>query len=237
MCGRFTQRTPAAQVIEHFALREPTERQLVFLEPRYNVAPTQDVAAVRQTPESNGRELVPLRWGLIPSWSKDPRKGPPLINARGESIATKPAFRAAVRRRRCLIVADGFYEWHRLDGGSNKQASKKQPYYIHRPDSEPFAFAGLWETWFGGDSGGGPTIESCTIITTHANPMMSRLHDRMPVILSRSDYDLWLDPLVQDPAAVDHLIAPCDDNELVADPISTYVNNVKHEGPQCVART
>jgi putative SOS response-associated peptidase YedK len=217
-------------LIEHFELGLAAARQLALFEPRYNIAPTQEILAVRVEPNSGQREAAMLRWGLIPSWSKEPQGGPPLINARGESIAEKPSFRTALRQRRCLIAADGFYEWQKSDS-----SSKKQPYYIHYRDNRPFAFAGLWESWRAkGAESEGPTIESCTIVTTSASAVLSELHDRMPVILEPNDYALWLDPKVQDPAAVAHLVAPNDDEAIVADPVSSHVNRVANDDPRCI---
>ncbi|MFO0898004.1 MAG: SOS response-associated peptidase [Pirellulales bacterium] len=162
MCGRFTLRQVPHEWVKQLALP--------IFSPRYNIAPTQQVLAIRQ--REGIREAVELRWGLIPSWADDPKIGNRLINARAETVATKPAFRQAYKRRRCLILADGFYEWQ-------KQGKTKQPYFIHRPDDQPFAFAGLWEWW----KGNVLEIASCTIITTEANELMRPLHDRMPVIL------------------------------------------------------
>jgi putative SOS response-associated peptidase YedK len=222
MCGRITLRTPLTVLMREFELAAPDERQRLLFEPRYNIAPTQEILAVRAE-QLGKRVAVPMRWGLIPAWSKEPGSGPPLINARAETVPTKPAFRTAFRSRRCLIPTDGFYEWQRLPDG------KKQPYHIHRPDHGPFALAGLWERW-----DRGPTIESCTIITTTANQALSALHDRMPVVLAANDYSLWLDPAVTDPAALGHLLAPAADEELVAEPVSTHVNNARHDDPRCV---
>ena len=178
MCGRFTLRTPARDLVEIFELlREPE------FSPRYNVAPTQRIAVIRQY--GKDREFSDMRWGLVPSWSKDPKAGPPLINARAETVATKPSFRTAFRRRRCLIPADGFYKWQKTD------SKTKIPHYIRMAKDRPFAFAGLWECWQGGD---GSPLESCTIVTTEANDLMRPLHDRMPVILPEKDFAKWLDP-------------------------------------------
>jgi putative SOS response-associated peptidase YedK len=226
MCGRFTLKTPATVLIEHFGLSTALPRQRELFEPRYNIAPTQDVTAIRATPESE-REAVSLRWGLIPSWTKDLAKARPLINARSETVAEKPSFRTAVRRRRCLIPADGFFEWQAV-------GKKKQPFYIRRPDEAPFALAGLWEVWDGTAQGSGPRIESCTILTTAANQMMSELHDRMPVILSPNDYAVWLDPTNDDPQSLTPLFTPLPNDELVAGPVSTYVNKPSNQGPQCI---
>ena len=210
-------------LLSQFAAELSAAHQQLSIEPRYNIAPTQEIIAIRRKPDPAGRELLPMRWGLVPPWSENPASGPPLINARADTVATKPSFRSAFKKRRCLIPADGFYEWQKLDSRT------KQPHYIHRPDNQPFAFAGLWERW-----DRGPVIESCVIVTTGANKMMGELHDRMPVILSPNDYDLWLDPTVDDPAALQYLLTQCGDHELVAEPISTYVNKVGNDGPKCI---
>ena len=219
-------------LIEQFQLDKDRARQLPLFEARYNLAPTQDILAVRVDAASGQREPALLRWGLVPSWSKEPQSGPPMINARGESIAEKPSFRTATRRRRCLIPADGFYEWQKSGPGS----TKKQPYYIHYSDHRPFAFAGLWEEWQAKDAPVGErlSIESCTIVTTAASKVLSELHDRMPVILEPNDYALWLDPMVQDPAKVQHLVEPNDDPAIIFEPISTHVNKVANDDPRCI---
>jgi putative SOS response-associated peptidase YedK len=160
-----------------------------------------------------------------------------MINARAETLAEKPAFRTALRKRRCLIPADGFYEWQQSPSGSK---AKKQPYYIHRPDGAPFAFAGLWELWSqrstaSADSAASLTIESCTIVTTAANATLRELHDRMPVVLAHNDYATWLDPAVKDPAKLSFLLAPCPDDELIAEPVSAHVNRVANDDPGCIA--
>jgi putative SOS response-associated peptidase YedK len=234
-------------LIEQFQLGVDAARQMALFEPRYNIAPTQDVLVVRVEPKSgrSQREAVMLRWGLVPSWSKELQSGAPLINARGETIAEKPSFRTAVRRRRCLIPADGFFEWQK-DAAAAKSA-KKQPFLIHYRDDRPFAFAGLWESWTGiapvkeggakdGAAGAeaGLTIESCTIVTTSASPALAPLHDRMPVILEPNDYAEWLDPAVQDPAKVQHLVVPNDDPEIVYEPVSMHVNRVANADARCV---
>lgn len=220
MCGRFTLRTPPARLAEFFSLfREPD------VPPRYNIAPSQPVAAIRFDENRTPREWVTLRWGLIPSWAKDAKIGYRLINARAETVAEKPAFRAAFKRRRCLIPADGFYEWKQLD------AKKKQPYYITRPDGGPFAFAGLWEHWTPPD---GSEVESCTIVTTEANEQMEELHDRMPVILDPDNYDRWLNPGVEDRDELVPLLRP-DAGALRLTPVSTLVNSPRNESAQCIA--
>jgi len=191
---------------------------------RYNIAPTQAAAVVRLTPADGGRELVLLRWGLVPSWSKDPATGASPINARADTVAAKPSFRAAFRARRCLVPADGFYEWQAPVSGKGP----KQPYLIRRRASDPaqgtFAFAGLWERW----QGAGQTIESFAIVTTDANATLRPIHHRMPVILDPRDYAAWLDC---DNMRAGDLLRPAPDDALVAVPISTRVNSVANDDP------
>ena len=220
MCGRFTLRTPARDLVEVFELlREPE------LSPRYNIAPTQRVAVVRQS--GKDRELGVMRWGLVPSWSKDPKAGPPLINARAETVATKPSFRTAFKHRRCLIPADGFYEWQKTD------SKTKIPHYIRMAKDRPFAFAGLWETWHGND---GSALDSCTIVTTDANDLMRPLHDRMPVILPEENFAQWLDPKNENAPELETLLRPYSPAEMTAFPISTLVNSPRNDCPECIAR-
>jgi putative SOS response-associated peptidase YedK len=221
MCGRFTLRAPASQIAEQFALFDSAEFRA-----RYNIAPTQDVAAVRVRPDvaAGRRHLAWLRWGLIPSWAKDAAIGNRMINARAETVAEKPAFRTPLARRRCLVLADGFYEWQ-------KAGTKKQPYFIRMADERPFAFAGLWESWEGPDHA---LVESCTIITTEANALVRPVHDRMPVILARDDYERWLDPAVRDAAALVPLLRPYPAEAMSATPVSAFVNSPAHDGPQCI---
>lgn len=223
MCGRFTLRTPPAEVAEAFGLF----KGLPELTPRYNIAPTQMVLAVRQLEESVAAQFAMLRWGLIPSWADDMKIANRLLNARADSVADKPAFRAAFKRRRCLIVADGFYEWK----AAAAPKGPKQPFHIHRRDGRPFAFAGLWETWNRGETEGVPPVESCTIITTDANGAMRPLHDRMPVILDPADYARWMSPAPGDPAVLLELLRPCPDDWLIAEPVNTLVNKPANEGP------
>jgi putative SOS response-associated peptidase YedK len=213
MCGRFTLRQRLNDLMRHFDCPEP-EWQLAL---RYNIAPTQDVVVVKQG--ETGRELAEMKWGLIPSWAKDPKIAYTMINARSETAADKPAFRSAIRKRRCLIAADGFYEWR-------KEGKAKLPILFHRPDDQQFAFAGLWERW--------NDIESCTILTTAANELVKSLHDRMPVILSPNDYKAWLDPQTTEPAKLTYLLQACPVDELTATPVNPVVNNARHEGPDCV---
>lgn len=220
MCGRFTMRSSKKMITETFRVPEVPELPL-----RYNVAPTQMVAAIRCLPGDGCRHFALLRWGLIPSWADDAKIGNRLINARADTVASKPAFRSAFKQRRCLVVADGFYEWHACDG-------KKQPYLIHRQDNRPFAFAGLWEHWRNPE---GKEIESCTLITTDANDLMRPIHDRMPVILREEDYDLWLDPTVKDGEQLQSLLHPYLAVDLTATPVSTRVNNPRNDTPDCAA--
>ncbi len=221
MCGRFTLRAPASLVAEQFALLE-----LPPFTPRFNIAPSQPVPVVRLAPgqPQPRRELVWLRWGLIPGWAKDPAIGNRMINARAETVAEKPAYRAAFRRRRCLVAADGFYEWQPTGKG-------KQPYFIRMRDDRPFAFAGLWESWEGPDSS---QIDSCTLLTTEPNELLRPIHNRMPVILSGEDYRRWLDPAVEDPGQLAPLLRPYPSHEMTADPVSTFVNSPANEGPECI---
>src|SRR5437667_6400831 len=184
MCGRYTLRVSPAELAEIFGVLQAIEWS-----PRYNIAPTQMVAAVRAG-QTSGRELALLRWGLIPSWADNPKIGSSLINARADTVATKPAFRTALKKRRCLIPADGFYEWQAIPGQKTKQ-----PFLIGVRDAPVFAFAGLWEHWTAPD---GQPLETCTIITTDANELMQPVHNRMPVILDPSDYEHWLDRSRQD---------------------------------------
>jgi putative SOS response-associated peptidase YedK len=221
MCERFTLRSRPADLVEVFELlREPE------LAPRFNIAPTQQIGVIRQS--GNGREWTLMRWGLIPPWSRDGKSGPPLINARAETITSKPSFRIPFQKRRCLIPADGFYEWQKVEG-----SKVKQPFYIRLTSNGPFAFAGLWESWRRGDE---PRVESCTIITTEPNDVMQPLHDRMPVILPTDLYGPWLDPEIDDVDALKGMLQPYPSEEMVAFPISTRVNSPRNEGPECIER-
>lgn len=219
MCGRFVLMTPGGSLAEQFGLSEEA-----VLEPRYNIAPTQLVAVVRISPDDPTRKLVLLKWGLIPFWAKDPAIGPRLINARAESVAGKPAFRAAFKYRRCLIPADGFYEW-------KKAGTRKQPYFIGMADGKPFALAGLWEHW---ESTEGEVIESCTILTTGSNELVEQLHDRMPLILEPKDYDLWLDPRVKDPKQLKPLLVAHPSDAMRKFPVSQRVNKATYDAADCV---
>lgn len=215
MCGRNTQLMSWRELVELYELTNQDFRP--NLRPRYNVAPSQDVPIVKA-----GRELAVVRWGLIPFWAKDEKIGYRTINARAETVAEKPAFRAAFKTRRCLVPASGFYEWQKRDSGA------KQPYYIHGKDGKPLTFAGLWERWNGPE---GP-VESCTVIVTAANEFMKRLHDRMPVILDPADFDTWLGGKPDEAAA---LLKPGPDDRLAAYPVSTHVNKPANEDEACIA--
>jgi putative SOS response-associated peptidase YedK len=209
MCARYTLRTKLNFLVSQFA--GELQMQLDF-GPRYNIAPSQDVLAIRHP-----RELVAMRWGLVPSWAKDAKLAP--INARADSVATKPAFRAAFKKRRCLVLADGYYEW--LTEGKTKQ-----PFLYEVDGGQPFAFAGLWETWQG--------KEGCTLITTAANELAREIHDRMPVILDPADYATWLDPGMEDTAALQRLLVPFPAERMMARPVNRIVNNSRNECPECV---
>lgn len=216
MCGRFTLFDSAASIAEGFFLAE-----VPSLSPRYNIAPMQEVAAVRIPAEGRARELVLLRWGLIPSWAKDQSLGSRMINARAETVAEKPAFRSAIRRRRCLVPASGFYEWKRANG-------RKQPYFIRMRAGGIFAFAGLWESW---NDPGGSAVESCALLTTSSNDLLRPIHDRMPVIVSPHDYEIWLSPRIQDPRELSFLFRPYHPERMAAFPVGLGVNNPKTDSP------
>ena len=215
MCGRFAFYSPTEATAALFGASGSLD-----IEPRYNVAPTQYVASIRNAEGDDARELALLRWGLVPFWAKDPAIGSRMINARAETVAEKPAFRAAFRRRRCLVLADGFYEWH-------KEGQAKIPYFISLANEQPFAFAGLWERWQGKESD--DEIESTTLITANANEFMSSLHHRMPVILEADTAERWLagDDEVID-SAVEHT------PRLRAWPVRRNVNNPRNEGADLI---
>ena len=219
MCGRFTQAQIAELDREVFKLLS-----LPPVPTRYNIAPSQNAAAVRENPKTGNRNIGPLRWGLIPYWAKDPSIGNRLINARGETLTEKPAFKAAFQHRRCLIPADGFYEWQKI-------GKRKQPHYIRKADGGVFAFAGLWERW--SDQSHEP-IETFTIITTQPNTLLAPIHNRMPVILPEARYDEWLDPANHDLDSLQVLLEPYPASEMDAYPVSTFVNSPHNEGPECV---
>jgi putative SOS response-associated peptidase YedK len=217
MCGRFSLFTPAPDLAGLFDLAGFPE-----LAPRYNIAPTQPVAAVRAA--ESGRVLVRFRWGLVPACARDARQAP--INARSETVASKPTFRAALKKRRCLVPASNFYEWAAVGGRA------KQPYCFRPRDEKPFAFAGLWERWEGPD---GP-VESCCILTTTANELVRPVHDRMPVILPAQHWSAWLETQAQDAAALVPLLRPFPSEAMRAYPVGPLVSNPRNDGPAGLER-
>jgi putative SOS response-associated peptidase YedK len=219
MCGRFAQRSDPKRLAKEFNVAEVPE-----LEPRYNIAPTQDILNIRQTEDE--REAVFLKWGLVPSWAKDITIGAKLINARSETITEKPSFREAFKKRRCIIPANGFYEWQRTGG-------RKQPFFFQMKDERPFGFAGLWEKWQGI---GGQVIESCTILTTEANEVLRPVHDRMPVILHSGDYELWLNEDVRKGEMLKELLRPYPAEEMTSHPVSTAINSPSNQGATLIER-
>ena len=219
MCGRFALIVSGEAVAEQFQLTETP-----FLAPRYNIAPTQPVAAVRLAPHSTQRELTHFHWGLIPSWAKDTKMSARMINARAETVADKPSFRAAFKRRRCLIPASGFYEWQQQSSGG------KQPIFIQAHDGSLLALAGLWETWHSPD---GSEIDSCTILTTEPNELMAPIHNRMPVIIEPADFAMWLDPGDRPEDGL-HLLRPYPASQMTTTPVSTHVNSPRNDDAQCI---
>ncbi|HZP82222.1 MAG TPA: SOS response-associated peptidase [Chthonomonadaceae bacterium] len=218
MCGRFTLHHDTSQI----ALRFDVQRTSVDVPERYNIAPTQPVAVVTV---NSSRTLQMMRWGLIPSWAKDPAIGNKLINARAETLPERPAYKSALMRRRCLIPSDGFYEWQAVGKG-------KQPMYIHRKDDGLFAFAGLWEEWHSPE---GETVRSCTIITTAPNDLMAPIHDRMPAILRPEDEAAWLDMSLKEADMALQLLRPYPAAELEAYPVSRLVNAPTNDVSDCIA--
>ena len=214
MCGRFQLKAEQDWMAE-FGLPEPPD-----ITPRYNIAPTQDIVAIRR--EAGGmRRAGLLRWGLVPSFAEDPAVGNRMINARAETVASKPAFREPFQKRRCLVPADGFYEWRRVGGA-------RDPYLLKMRDGRTFAFASVWDRW-GRDAA---RIESCAILTTAANELVTPIHDRMPVILDRSDYDLWLDPDARE-EDLHGILRPFPAAEMMAVPVSARVNSTAVDDPEC----
>jgi len=216
MCGRYTLRTPVDNLAERFEIDDAPSS----IAASYNIAPTQGVATVLV--EDGKRKLEMLHWGLIPSWADDPSVGNKMINARAESVAEKPSFRKAFRNHRCLVLADGFYEWQKTGNG-------KQPYYIRMEDDSPFAFAGLWESWQNSRD-----IRSTTIITTDANDVVSPIHNRMPVILHPEDYELWLDPDFDEKEPLTTLLKPYPAEAMEAYPVSRSVNSPSNNEPSII---
>jgi putative SOS response-associated peptidase YedK len=219
MCGRFTLKTSRAIIKELLGKLKP----LPLFEPRFNIAPSQQVLAIRIDPETGDTQWTLLRWGLIPSWAKEPSIGNNLANARADTVAEKPAFRSAFKKRRCLVIADGFYEWQPGPAG-------KTPYYFQMKDGSPFAFAALWERWEKGEE----PVETCALITTEANGVVGQVHDRMPVILRPEDYATWLDPNEDRADILKAMLVPLPDDWMTAYPVSKLVNNPRNESSKCI---
>lgn len=218
MCGRYVLKATLPEIARLLGMDVD-----MALEPRYNIAPTQDVP-VCSVDEQGERRLGLMRWGLVPHWAKDPKSAYRMINARAETVADKPSFRVAFRRRRCLIPADGYYEW-------KATGSRKQPYFIHMTDGRPFCFAGLWEIWQPPEA---EPLHSCAIITTKANRTSARVHPRMPVIVPETDYEPWLDPDISEPEAISPLLRPYPPETMTLYPVSSTVNNPRADDERCI---
>ena len=219
MCGRFAFFAKGQFGYESLQLPEPPPFE------RYNIAPSQDILAIRSSPETGRPEWVMLQWGLVPSWSKESKTKHLLINARAEGIETKPSFRGPVRHRRCIVPASGFYEWHRQGAG-------KQPYFVRPAADEVFALAGIWDRW---EENQGGIIESVAIITTSANELMQPIHDRMPVILGKENVAAWIAPQTELDKAL-AMLKPFPSEMMVAYPVNSSVNSARQDGPECIAR-
>lgn len=219
MCGRFALVTEKKilELLYQLEIRED-------LQPRYNIAPSQDILALRRSPEEGNRELVNLKWGLVPFWAKDASIGNRMINARSETAAEKPSFRDAFKKRRLLIPASGFFEW-------KKEGGVRQPYYVYSKSNRPFSLAGLWERW---DKGEQP-IESCTILTTEPNTLLSSLHDRMPVIIAPDDFEKWLNPLTAS-SELNQLLKPYPPGDMAVHPVSREVNKPANNSPELIEK-
>lgn len=224
MCGRFVSSSPPDELARYFDVAEVAEQAL---EPSFNVAPTNDVYVVVET--GAVRRLDTFHWGLVPFWAADVKTGHKMINARAETVADNSAYRHAFKKRRCIIPADGFYEWKKVPG-----QKARQPYFIHRTDREPIAFAGLWERWRpkDGEADGSDALRSCTIVTGQPNEAVAPIHDRMPVMLPPSAWAEWLDPANDDVAALGQLLVPAPARLLTVHPVSTAVNNVRSRGAE-----
>ena len=225
MCGRFVSSSTPDEIAKYFDAEPPPADSA--LEPSWNVAPTNDVYVV--TEDGGARRVAPHHWGLVPIWAKSPAAGNKMINARAETLADKNAYKHAFRKRRCIVPADGFYEWKAVPG-----QKRKQPYFIHRSDGEPLAFAGLWEEWRGPDRSGDQRLRSTTISTTEANATMAPVHDRMPVILPPSAWAEWLAPDNHDLPSLGSLLVPAPPQLLVIHPVDPEVGNVRSRGPHLV---
>lgn len=225
MCGRFVQKTSFSELKKIFGVTEDAVK--LSSEARYNVAPTQGILNIRQT--EDGREAVLMKWGLVPAWAKDPAIAAKLINARSETVESKPSFRDAFKRHRSLIPAAGFYEWSKISAG------RKQPFYFQMKDEHMFAFAGLWESW---KDVNGHTLETCTILTTEANSLLAKIHDRMPCIIHQENFDLWLGGEDNDDSNGDprrqkerlELLRPYPAKEMKSHPVSATINSPSQQG-------
>ena len=218
MCGRSKLIAPFREIAALYRC-EPTD---LAPEPRYNIAPTQLQAVVRQG--ESGRHLARLRWGLVPAWAESTKIGARMINARAEDVEKKPAFARAFKKRRCLVVIDGFYEWRTVGGA-------KAPFLFHMPAHKPFALAGLWENWTSPD---GELVETCAVLTTDAKGPVAQFHTRMPVVLADADVDAWLDPNATEASALKPLLASTPSADLIAQAVSTLVNSPRNDGPECL---
>lgn len=218
MCARVTLRSDVSKVREEFGIGEARAPEF---KPSYNISPGRDILAVVRNGENR---LCLLRWGLVPSWARDPSIGNRLINARAETLAEKPAFKDAFVKRRCLIAVDGFYEW-------KKEGGRSIPFYVRMKEDRVFGLAGLYETWRAPD---GRDISTCTVITTGANPLLSPIHDRMPVIIPSPKRDIWLDPRMKDPAALEEMLGPYDPASMEAYEVSAFVSSSAHDSPDCI---
>ena len=228
MCGRFTFASQAEVLNQTFFDFEIP----MNMSPRYNISPTQDVAVIANTStdvaeQSKAGRVEFFHWGLIPSWAKDPKIGNKMINARSETLSEKPSFRNAYKRRRCLVLADGYYEWRQIPGDKSKQ-----PIYIRFKSQKPFALAGLWEVWQTEDMD--EPLRSCTIITCPPNPLLAKIHHRMPVILPQDAYAEWLSPNEQSTDTLQPLLVPFPDEEMEAYPVSRFVNRPSNDSPECI---
>ncbi len=220
MCGRFTLKTPEATIASLFP-----DLSVPALAPRYNVAPTQNVAAVRQA-ASGDLEFVALRWGLVPFWAKELSVGARMINARSETVREKPSFRTAFKKRRCLVFADGYFEWKKI-------GKKKQPYYMTTQENGGgFCMAGLWESWT--DNSTNQNVETCTVLTTDACPSLVSVHDRMPVVLPNQEFEFWLDPDFNDGDRIHAICQPTRDDFFEVQTVNPIVNNARNDSPECV---
>lgn len=224
MCGRYTLTAKQEELARKFLLKLIQEEMFREFEPRYNIVPTQPVLTIRADGEKSSQRVAHWhRWGLVPFWARDIKIGYKMINARSETVSEKPAFRNAIKYRRCILPASGFFEWQRKD-----PQKPKQPYYFHSADGDPLAMAGLWENWQDGD---GAAVFSCCMLTTGPNSLMEPIHNRMPVFLEEKDFDCWLDPDLHNPEILKPLLKPCREDLLSCRPVSTLVNSPKNDSP------